>query len=206
MVGILNYGLGNIKAFANIYKRLGIDYKIISSVNDFEKVTKLILPGVGSFDYAISALNTSGLRSKVEDSVINQKMPILGVCVGLQMFAESSQEGSSKGLGWIKGEVKKIPATVKNKKIKLPHMGWNNIKIISQNNIINDIKNNSIFYFLHSYYFDCSDSKIILAKTNYTIDFPCIISSQNIFGFQGHPEKSHSNGVTILKNFDKLTC
>ena len=204
MIGILNYGLGNIRAFANIYKRLDISFKIISSKSDFINVTKLILPGVGSFDYAISALNKSGFRSKVEDCVMIDKMPILGVCVGLQLFAESSEEGVKKGLGWIKGDVKKISSVISSKKVKLPHMGWNNIEIVKNNKIVKGIKNNSFYYFLHSFYFDCHDSKNVIAKTNYGIDFPSVLSQNNIYGFQGHPEKSHLCGITILKNFDKI--
>ena len=204
MIGILNYGLGNIQAFANIYKRLNINYKIIQSNKDFTNVTKLILPGVGSFDYAISALTNSGLRDKLEKLVIVDEIPILGVCVGLQMFAESSQEGSLNGLGWIKGTVKKIPLNNENKNLRLPHMGWNSINIISDNSLLKNIQNKSIFYFLHSFYFECNSTKNIIAESCYGINFPSIIYYKNIFGFQGHPEKSHSNGITILKNFDML--
>ena len=189
MVGIINYGLGNIQAFANIYKRLNIQYKIINSNKDFINVTKLILPGVGAFDYAISALTNSGLRDKLEKSVILDEMPILGVCVGLQMFAESSEEGSLSGLSWIKGRVKKIPLNYGNNNLRLPHMGWNSINFTSNKRILKNVENNSLFYFLHSFYLECDSTKNILAESYYGINFQALLIIKIFSVFKGTLKK-----------------
>jgi len=199
MIGILDYGLGNIKAFANIYKSLNMDYKFISKVEDFDNVTKIILPGVGSFDYAMNRLNNSGLREKLDETVLNKKIPILGICVGLQMLAKTSEEGQEKGLCWIDANVKKFKDDI----LPLPHMGWNNIEIKKQNELLNNLDNNSEFYFLHSYYFETDESNV-LAKAEYINQFDCIINYENIYGIQCHPEKSHHFGIQLLKNFGEL--
>ena len=197
MIGILDYGLGNIQAFANIYKNLNIDYKFISKVEDFTDVSKLILPGVGAFDYAMQKLNNSGLREKLDEYVLENKIPIIGICVGLQMLGISSEEGSLKGLGYIDAKVKKFDIS-----LPLPHMGWNNIKKIKESTLLSGL-DEAKFYFLHSYYFD-TDEKYVLAKADYEIEFDCIVNKDNIYGIQCHPEKSHHFGVQLLKNFGEL--
>ena len=199
MIGILDYGLGNIKAFANIYKNLNIEYKFISKKEEFDKVTKIILPGVGAFDYAMSKLNSSGLRDKLEEKVLNDKIPVIGICVGMQMLAKKSEEGKLEGLGWIDGIVKKFPI---KKNYPLPHMGWNNLEIKKHHKLLSNL-DNSQFYFLHSYYFE-TDEKFVLAKANYMQEFDCIVNNDNIFGIQCHPEKSHHFGINLLKNFGEL--
>ena len=197
MIGILNYGLGNVKAFANIYKSLNMEYKFISEVSDFENVSKLILPGVGAFDYAMSRLNNSGLREMLDEYVLTRKKPILGICVGLQMLGLQSEEGKMNGLGYI-------PANVKRFKIEhpLPHMGWNNIEKVKDDSLLKDLEN-AKFYFLHSYYFE-TDEKFVLAKAEYGIKFDCIVKKDNIYGIQCHPEKSHHFGIKLLRNFGAL--
>ena len=197
MIGILNYGLGNIKAFANIYKSLNVDYKFISKVEDFYGVTKLILPGVGAFDYAMNQLNNSGLREKLDEYVLDKKIPIIGICVGLQMLGNSSEEGKLEGLGYIPAKVKKF-----NISFPLPHMGWNNIIKIKDNKLLKNL-DKAKFYFLHSYYFE-TDEKYVLAKAKYEITFDCIVNKDNIYGIQCHPEKSHHFGIQLLKNFGEL--
>jgi glutamine amidotransferase len=149
-------------------------------------------------------LNKSGIRNNLEDCVLNKKIPLLGICVGMQILSKSSEEGKENGLGWIDGTVKKFNIDSIPFRTKLPHMGWNTISINNKNSLIDQLDLESKFYFLHSYYFQCNDSIDILTSTNYGINFTSAISNENIYGVQFHPEKSHQNGVKLLKNFAKL--
>jgi glutamine amidotransferase len=201
MIGIINYGLGNVKSFINIYNSLNIDCMLVSSLEDFEQVDKLILPGVGAFDFAMNTLDQSGLFNKLQDLVLDKKMPILGVCIGMQMMAQSSEEGVRPGLGWIDGVVKKMEP---GSDYPLPHMGWNSVRQIGESNIFAGIENNSEFYFLHSYYLKSAASEQIIAVAEYPELFPVVVQAGNIYGMQCHPERSHHQGVTFLKNFAEL--
>ncbi len=202
MISIINYGLGNIQAFKNIYNQLNISNSIATTKKDIEAAEKLILPGVGSFDWAINYLEKSGLRDCLDNAVLIEKKPILGVCVGMQIMAESSEEGENKGLGWIPTRIKKL--NFKNStEYVLPHMGWNDISITRENKLFNGLSEYK-FYFLHSYFIDPENSDNIIAKTNYGLDFCCAINHDNLYGTQFHPEKSHSYGTTLLKNFAEI--
>lgn len=203
MIAILDYGLGNIKAFANIFKNLNIEHTIIQKAEQLESVDKIILPGVGAFDYAMQQFNQSGLRTAVEDKVLNQKIPILGICVGMQMLANGSDEGQEKGLSWIDGEVKLFNTENIKHKTKLPHMGWNEINH-NQHPLFQQIDSTARFYFVHSYYFKCNNEKDAIATTEYGFNFSSAVNHNNIYGVQFHPEKSHSNGIQLLKNFATL--
>jgi glutamine amidotransferase len=202
MITIINYGLGNLSAFVNVYKRLNIDVQLASTVSDLKKASKLILPGVGTFDQAMNKLNLSGLRNDLDELVIKKKIPIIGICVGMQIMGLKSDEGVLPGLGWIKGKVNRL--FFNNKNLPLPHMGWNDIKIKKKSPLIDNLDNYKKFYFLHSYYFQCQNLDDVIANINYGFDFPCIINHENIFGIQCHPEKSHYNGMNLLKNFAEL--
>jgi glutamine amidotransferase len=205
MIGIVNYGSGNIQAIANIYKRLNIDCKIISNPEGLDTADKLILPGVGAFDECMKQLKESGLMYKLNDLVLKKKIPILGICIGMHIMADSSEEGKLKGLGWIKGKVKKFDISSIQSKPYLPHMGWNNVSDAKNHKIFDNIDNRQGFYFVHSYYFDCDEEKNVLTTCNYGLNFASSIYDHNIFGMQFHPEKSHSNGIQLLENFAKLT-
>lgn len=200
MIGILDYGLGNINAFANIYNNLNIAHKLVKTIDDISDVDKFILPGVGAFDYAMSQFNASGLRDVVEKKVLIDKVPILGICVGMQILANRSDEGSEDGLGWIDGEVKLMETHNIVYKTKLPHMGWNSVKI-SRDDLFLDLPKDPRFYFLHSYYFHCKSGVNSIATSTHGKEFTCSVRNENIYGVQFHPEKSHSNGIQILKNF-----
>lgn len=204
MISIVNYGLGNVHAILNIYKRLNIDVAIVSSPDELTSGEKIILPGVGAFDGAMKRLNESGLRDILDEMVIGESKPVLGICVGMQLMASKSEEGTSKGLGWIDGEVKKFEASDGKRKVYLPHMGWNNVQPCRNDSLFKDLDSEARFYFLHSYYFVPHIEDDVLAVTEYNGLFPSSVNSNNIFGVQFHPEKSHQWGIKLLKNFAEL--
>ncbi|MEO6133696.1 MAG: imidazole glycerol phosphate synthase subunit HisH [Ginsengibacter sp.] len=204
MITIINYGSGNIRAIGNIYDRLNISYKIASSPQEVHGAQKIFLPGVGAFDETISMLDKTGFREVLDKEIIQNKVPVIGICVGMQILAESSEEGSLPGLGYIKGRVKKIDETLLKQKPKLPHLGWNSIQIARVNTLLDGVDEEFGFYFLHTYYFECENDSDILATTNYGKSFASAINHENVYGIQFHPEKSHNNGVTLLKNFATL--
>jgi glutamine amidotransferase len=201
MIAIVDYGLGNISAFVNVYNRLNIPVMVASQSNQLLEATKLILPGVGSFDFAMQQLNESGMRETLDELVLKEKIPVLGICVGMQMLANSSEEGILPGLGWIDGKVVRFdPSTFKHP-ASIPHMGWNDVVPVTTTSLFQNLEHDARFYFLHSYYFCCNRQKDIIATTDYGIQFTCAVGSENIFGVQFHPEKSHGWGVQLLKNF-----
>jgi glutamine amidotransferase len=201
MITIIDYGVGNINAFLNVYKKLAIPARRATSILDLEDSTRLILPGVGSFDHAMKKFNNSGMREKVEELVFQNKLPLLGICVGMQMLANGSTEGQLPGLGWIEGEVKRFDAGTISFSTKYPHMGWNNIYPVKENPLFSGLETDAEFYFLHSYYFETNNHNDVLAVTDYGIKFAASVNYENIFGIQCHPEKSHSWGIQLLKNF-----
>lgn len=204
MISIIDYGVGNISAFQNVYKRLDIPCRIARSVDDLQEVERLILPGVGHFDYAMNQLNRSGMRERIDHLVLIEKKPVIGICVGMQMMAERSQEGKETGLGWINAEVKKFDESKIQQVTRLPHMGWNDVVPCPEHPLFIGLEKEAIFYFLHSFYFEVFNSGDSIATSHYGIDFTCAVNHQNIYGIQFHPEKSHSYGERLLKNFATL--
>lgn len=204
MIGIIDYGLGNIKAFSNVYQKLHTPVVIVNSVEELKNVTKIILPGVGAFDYAMQRLEKSGMRQVLDNMVLQHKIPVLGVCVGMQMFARSSEEGNLPGLGWIDGEVRRFGSNSLGKSLAVPHMGWNDVKPVKENDLLNGLELGVRFYFLHSYYLRCKRNEDIIAVTDYGGQFASAVNSENIYGVQFHPEKSHHWGIQLLKNFANL--
>ena len=166
MIVIINYGLGNINAIYTVYKNLNIPVKIASNPSDLKNSEKLILPGVGAFDYAMEKLDKSGMRDTLNDLILNGGKNILGICVGMQMLTKSSEEGVLPGLGWLDAEVKKFNQNI-DYKLSIPHMGWNNITPKKENPLLNGLCNSSYFYFLHSYYFEAYDNTNIVSTTKY---------------------------------------
>jgi glutamine amidotransferase len=204
MITIIDYGVGNINAFVNVYKRLNVPVKIAKTAADLEDAHKIILPGVGHFDHAMTQLIKSGMREKLNELVIEKKVPVIGICVGMQMMGNDSDEGTMKGLGWIDASIKKFDESKIRQVTRLPHMGWNDVAPLKVNPLFEGLETAALFYFLHSYYFECNDSSDILATSEYGGVFTCATHHKNIYGIQFHPEKSHSYGETLLHNFAKL--
>jgi len=204
MIGIINYGSGNINAIANIHKRFEIPFMLVNKPDDLDQCSKLILPGVGDFDETMRLLTESGLKAGLNQYVLEKKLPIIGFCVGMQIMGFKSEEGSNEGFGWIPGNIKKLDINSLERKPYLPHMGWNTINIKQDHLLFDGLSHVDGFYFLHSYYFECRDSTNILSTTNYGNPFPSVVRHENIFGIQFHPEKSHENGMQIFRNFSKL--
>ncbi len=204
MITIVNYGLGNIQAIANIYKRLNIPARIAASAEEMDEAQKIILPGVGAFDWAMAHLDQSGMRGRLDDLVLGKGRPVLGICVGMQMMAKRSDEGVLEGLGWIDAEVKKFDKASFTHKTHLPHMGWNDVTPRENGGLFRGLESGARFYFLHSYYFAPSQEGIVLAITDYNGPFASSVRSGNVFGVQFHPEKSHQWGIQLLKNFAEL--
>ncbi len=204
MIGIIDYGSGNVFAIMNILKQHKIAHFLSADPKELEKADRYILPGVGAFDPTMENLTNSGVIESLNEQVINKGKKILGICVGMQLLAEGSDEGNRSGLGWINGRVRKIDISKLTSPPHLPHMGWNSLKLSGTSPLFSNIDVDRGFYFLHNYYFDAAKSEHVSAYVNYGIDIPCAVERDNIFGVQFHPEKSHSNGVQLLINFAEL--
>lgn len=204
MIGIVNYGLGNVQAIANIYKKLNIPVMSAATPEELRLADRLVLPGVGSFDWAMMRLDESGMRATLDTLVKDEGKPVLGICVGLQMMAKRSDEGVRPGLGWIDAEVKRFDDSKFTQKTHLPHMGWNNIEPRQEGGLFANLEQPIRFYFLHSYYFVPNNPADVLAVTDYNGAFASSAGHKNVRGVQFHPEKSHQWGVQLLKNFAEL--
>lgn len=204
MITIIDYEVGNINAFVNVYKRVGVALKIAKNKEDLVGATKLILPGIGHFDHAMTQLNKSGMRDVLDQLVLIDEVPVIGVCVGMQMMANHSEEGSMEGLRWIDASVCKLDETKINQVTRLPHMGWNDVAPVKNIPLFNGLEKDAIFYFLHSFYFKCNNDDDVLAVTDYGVEFASAAFHENKYGIQFHPEKSHSYGEILLHNFAKL--
>lgn len=204
MIVIINCGLGNLGSIVNMLRKIGEEAIVSSNISDIKNADKLILPGVGTFDNGIKNIDKLQLRSILDDKVIKDKTPILGICLGMQLMTKKSEEGKLSGLGWIDATTIKFTFNKNSSDLKIPHMGWNNVVIQKQSCLTADLPENARFYFVHSYHLRCNDQQDILTQTHYGYNFPSMIQKENIFGTQFHPEKSHKFGMKLLKNFIEL--
>jgi glutamine amidotransferase len=202
MITIIDYGLGNLVSINNMFKYIGINSEIKSDLDSIKRAQKIVLPGVGRFDAAMTYINTKkGLRDILDYKALKEKIPILGICLGMQLMTKFSEEGKLNGLGWIDAVVKKFKTTTT---LKVPHMGWNTVALKASDRIVKNLTNLERYYFVHSYYVKIKDKKNSLMKTNYGFDFDSGIFQENLYGFQFHPEKSHRYGMKIFKNFSEI--
>lgn len=204
MMTIIDYGVGNINAFVNVYKRVDVPVSIARSREDLLGASKIILPGVGHFDHAMKRLNDSGMRGSLDELVLEQNVPVVGICVGMQLMAHHSEEGNMEGLKWIDATVRKFDETSMHYDTRLPHMGWNDVEPTIESPLFLGLEREAIFYFLHSYYFECHHQDDIAATTEYGNTFTSVANHKNRYGVQFHPEKSHHYGEILLHNFAKL--
>ncbi len=204
MITIVDYGLGNVRAIANIYNRLEIPATLARTSDELAGASHVVLPGVGAFDWAMARLEASGMRAMLDDLVQVQRRPALGICVGMQMMAGASDEGQARGLGWFDARVKLFDDSKFTGRTHLPHMGWNDVEPVSADGLLSDLGADARFYFLHSYYFAPNDPADVLATTVYGERFACAVRRGNVHGVQFHPEKSHGWGIQLLKNFAAL--
>lgn len=199
MISIVSCGIGNISSIANMIKKAGGDSRVVDSPESLLGSKKIVLPGVGSFDHGMAALNSGGWNPLLNRLVLEEKVPVLGICLGMQLMCRSSEEGNLPGLGWIEANVKRLDS--KEGKLKIPHMGWNEVKAVKNNSFFLELDNETRFYFVHSYYVECRDSSDVMSVTTYGDDFVSSFSKENIFGVQFHPEKSHKYGLKFIESF-----
>jgi glutamine amidotransferase len=204
MIRIVDYGLGNIAAFVNAYKRANIEVAPARTAGDLCDASSLILPGVGAFDHAMELLGRSGMRDTLERLVLEKKVPVLGICVGMQILARNSDEGKASGLGWIDARVRNFRSLGLNE-LRLPHMGWNDLSAVTATPLLDELQSGASFYFLHSYFFECCRAEDVAGVSSYGADFCSVTQVKNVYGVQFHPEKSHHFGMQLLKNFAKLS-
>lgn len=201
MLLIIDYGLGNLVSVKNMFKKLGVQTVISDDVSEIKKASKLILPGVGAFDNGMKLIRQKGLLEPLNDKVLSEKIPILGICLGMQLLTKSSEEGKEKGLGWVDADTVKF--SFSDKVLKIPHMGWNYVQVKKENKLISK-EGKHRFYFVHSYYVKCHNEDDVIATCNYGNEFTCIFNHDNIYGAQFHPEKSLKFGMEVLNNFSKI--
>jgi glutamine amidotransferase len=198
---IIDYGLGNLGSIANMLKKVGAQAVIASDVATIEQADKLILPGVGAFDAGMQNLTDRGLLPLLDKKVRQGKTPILGLCLGMQLFARCSEEGELPGLGWLDAQVVRFKFGSANAHLKIPHMGWNTIVPCQEHPLFAEMDAEPRFYFVHSYHVVCTDPQNVLARANYGFDFAAMVVVGNVIGAQFHPEKSHRFGMRLLRNF-----
>lgn len=198
MITVVDYGVGNLSSVANMLKKVGADVLISSNAKDILGADKLILPGVGNYDYGMECLETTGIREIIHEFAIHLQRPVLGICLGAQIMGTASDEGERPGLGWIDMTCKRFQAT---SSLRVPHMSWNQIQITKHSVLLEDLDKYSRFYFVHSYYMCCSDQSDIIAISNYGHPFVSAFQHDNLIGVQFHPEKSHKHGFAIMNAF-----
>ena len=203
MIAIINYGLGNLTSIKNMCKRLSIDATITGDVEEIKKASKLLLPGVGHFKRGMANLQESGLVELLNQQVLEEKKPILGICLGAQLLTKHSEEGDVDGLGWVDAQTIRFDKEQLGK-LPIPHMGWSDITTVNDSELWTDLPEEPRFYFVHEFHFKFEDQQQVTATAHYGYDFACAFQKDNIYGTQFHPEKSHKFGMKVLENFNKV--
>jgi imidazole glycerol-phosphate synthase subunit HisH len=199
MVTIVDYGMGNLGSIQNMFKRIKVASEITGDKAKIAAAKKILLPGVGAFDAAMEKINVTGLREILDHKAKEEKTPVLGICLGMQLLTKSSEEGVLPGLGWLDAQT--IKFNLQNASLKVPHMGWNLVHSVKESALIAELPEEPRFYFVHSFYVQCRNSEDVLTTTNYGKHFHSIVQHDNIYGAQFHPEKSHKYGMKLLLNF-----
>jgi imidazole glycerol-phosphate synthase subunit HisH len=205
MITIIDYGMGNLGSIKNMFKYIGVEAKIESDVNEIKNASKILLPGVGSYDTAMKKINESDLKEILNDKALKEQVPVLGICLGMQLLTKASEEGNIKGLGWIDAKTLNFKNRI-DQKLKIPHMGWNTVNkshaslITKGFDMLDDVR----FYFVHSFFVKVENEENSILKTEYGIEFDSAIQKDNIYGAQFHPEKSHKFGIKLLENFARI--
>jgi imidazole glycerol-phosphate synthase subunit HisH len=201
MITIVDYGLGNLGSIRNMFKRIGVAAVVTSDLDVIDRAEKLLLPGVGAFDNAMARLTGTELRDVLDRKALKERIPVLGICLGMQLLTRASDEGSLPGLGWVAGVTHRFAA---EGGLKVPHMGWNVVRPCAESQLIDGLPAESRFYFVHSYYVRVDDDRHALLRTTHGVEFEAALQQDNIFGAQFHPEKSHKFGMSFLANFAKI--
>jgi imidazole glycerol-phosphate synthase subunit HisH len=202
MIVIVDYGMGNLRSVQKAFERINIPAKVSSDIADILAAEKLVLPGVGNFEKGINNLKDRNILESLNETVLIKKRPILGICLGMQLMTEFSEEGNCDGLGWINAKTQKF--IFEKDGLKIPHMGWNNLYMLNPNPVFSGVEQDKFFYFVHSYYITCKDTNNIISETHYGMKFVSSFRKNNVYGCQFHPEKSHDAGLLLLKNFALL--
>jgi len=207
MIAILDYGMGNVASMRNMVSKIGSEVRVLTTLKDVPDLTGVILPGVGAFDNAMTKLSSSGLQGELRHAVLEQRIPFLGVCLGMQLLFERSEEGNLPGLGFLSGSVVRFAGEPFSREhLRIPHMGWNVVEPTREGGLFQGLGVEPRFYFVHSYHVVCGDQEDTAATCEYGYPFSCAVARGNIFATQFHPEKSHKFGMKLLQNFLELTC
>lgn len=204
MIAIVDYSMGNVGSIQRMLKKVGADSVLTADPDELRAADKLILPGVGAFDAGMNRLRDTGLADLLNELVLEHRKPVLGICLGMQLLLESSEEGTSSGLGWVPGHVRRFDWPHEQKALKVPHMGWNLVRPSNGSPLFQDLDEQSRFYFVHSFFASPEDATSQAASSNYGFDFCCAVQKDNVYGVQFHPEKSHRYGLQLLQNFVEL--
>lgn len=201
MITIVDYGMGNLGSIRNMFRRIGVQAEVVGDAAVLERASKILLPGVGAFDSAMQRINDRGLRPVLDHKALEERVPVMGICLGMQLLTRGSEEGRLPGLGWLAAETCRFPD---NPGLKVPHMGWNEVRVANANPLVNGLDADSRYYFVHSYYVRVDDARDAVLTAHYGITFDAAIAHGNLFGAQFHPEKSHKYGMAFLGNFATL--